>query len=98
MADRCDTPDRLARRGPHEVRGRPAHPSRADQRGDLARVDPVRAGGQHQQRLTVRVEHQRVGDLADLDPQRGSGRRGGGHGVGQHPHAVEGTRRRTTGA
>ena len=53
--------------------------------GQAGGVHPVRAGGEHEQRRAVRVEDERVGDLADLDAER-LGRRGGGvHRVGQQP-------------
>ena len=69
----------------------------ADQGGHLGGVDPVRAGGQHQQRRAVGVEDQRVGDLADLDAERGGGRGGGGDRVGQHADLAHGRRPRLEG-
>ena len=59
----------------------------ADDRGDLAGVDAVRARRHHEQWRAVGVEQQRVGDLPDLDAQRGGRGRGGRHGVGQHLQA-----------
>ena len=56
------------------TRGWPGAALRAEQRGDLGGVHPVGAGGEHQQRLAVRVEDQRVGDRADLDAERLGGR------------------------
>ena len=41
--------------------------------GQQLGVDAVRAAGHHQQRLAVAVEHQAVGDRADLAPELGSG-------------------------
>ena len=46
----------------------------------------MRAGGEHEQRLAVGVEDQRVGDLADLDAERRGRRDGRVHPLGQHDH------------
>ena len=50
---------------------------RADQGGHLGGVDPVPAGGHHQQGSAVGAEHQRVGDLGDPDAELLGGLGGG---------------------
>ena len=87
VPDGRDATDGLAGRGAHELGGGAAHAFGADDRGDLPGVDPVRAGGHHEQRRAVGVEHQRVGDLPDLDAQRGGRGRGGRHRIRQHLEA-----------
>ena len=85
VPDRGDAADRLA--GVLRTNSGVARLScgQAERGGELRGVDPVRARGEHQQRGAVRVEDQRVGDLADLDAE-GGGRRGGGvHRLGQDP-------------
>ena len=59
--------------------------ARADEGRDLRGVDPVAAGGHHQQRGSVGGEHQRVGDLGDLDPELRRGLGGGAGGVVEGP-------------
>ena len=62
----------------------PVEPGSSDEPGDLRRVDPVRAGGEHEQRTAParrgRVgngEHQRVRDLGDRDAELLGGCGGG---------------------
>ena len=58
-----------------EVGVGPAHLGEPELGGDLGGVDPVPAGGEHEQRLWDRVgvgaggEHERVRDLRDVHPE-----------------------------
>ena len=64
--------------------------ARAEPPREPARVDPVRPARQDQQRVTVGLEHQAVGDRAHLAAQ---GRRGGRrrrHRLGEHLDVTRG--------
>ena len=73
MTGRRHTPDDLVGGASHQLWIGLADRRGAEHAGQQLGVDPVRAAGHHQQRLAVAVEHQAVGDRADLAPELGSG-------------------------
>ena len=79
-----DAPDRLARRLAHLFDRRPDDARAAETLGERRGVDAVRSARHDEKRCTVRPEHERVGDGADLDAQRGGRERRRRRGIRQH--------------
>src|SRR6185369_11446535 len=85
VAQRRDATDGLAGVVAYKIGGCPLEPADAEAGRDLDRVDAMGARGEHQHRLAIRGEDQRIGDGPDLDAERR--RRGdrSGHRVRQNP-------------
>jgi hypothetical protein len=77
MPNRRDTTDRLARVFTHEVRVGAMNRGRTNVRCNSISVDLVTARGEDEQRLTVRVEDERVAHLTNFDVQLLGGTSGG---------------------
>jgi hypothetical protein len=73
VAERGHPADREAGSGAHLFCGRLAHLGDVQRIGELLRVDPVPAGGHAHDRVAVRDEHDRLGDLRLLAADRHGG-------------------------
>jgi hypothetical protein len=86
MPNGPDPADHLPRPGADRPRVGPGNRDGPNQGSHPRGIHPVRPAGHHEERLSVRGEHQAVGDRTDLTAElRRRGRRGGCR-LGQHLH------------